>query len=65
VVTVQIGLIAPPVGIICFIMNNMVPDIGLMNIYRGALPFVVADLVWLALLVAFPALSLTLVQLMA
>jgi tripartite ATP-independent transporter DctM subunit len=64
VVTVQIGLIAPPVGIICFIMNNMVPDIGLVNIYRGAMPFVIADLVWLAMLVAFPTLSLTLVKLM-
>jgi tripartite ATP-independent transporter DctM subunit len=64
VVTVQIGLIAPPVGIICFIMNNMVPDIGLMNIYKGAMPFVIADLVWLALLVAFPPLSLFLVWLM-
>jgi TRAP-type C4-dicarboxylate transport system permease large subunit len=58
VVTVQIGLIAPPVGIICFIMNNMVPDIGLVNIYKGAMPFVIADLIWLAMLIAFPALSL-------
>jgi C4-dicarboxylate transporter, DctM subunit len=64
VVTVQIGLIAPPVGIICFIMNNMVPDIGLVNIYKGALPFVLADLLWLALLVAFPSLSLLLPGLM-
>ena len=65
VVTVQIGLIAPPVGIICFIMNNMVPDIGLVNIYKGAMPFVVADLFWLVLLLAFPAISLFLVRLMA
>jgi len=65
VVTIQIGMIAPPVGIICFIMNNMVPDIGLVNIYKGAMPFVVADLVWLALLVAFPPLSLWLGQYMA
>ncbi len=63
VVTVQIGLIAPPVGIICFIMNNMVPDIGLVNIYKGAMPFVIADLVWLALLVAFPWISLVLPRL--
>jgi C4-dicarboxylate transporter DctM subunit len=64
VVTVEIGLIAPPVGIICFIMNNMVPDIGLVNIYKGAMPFVIADLFWLALLVAFPSLSLVLVRMM-
>jgi tripartite ATP-independent transporter DctM subunit len=65
VVTVQIGLIAPPVGIICFVMNSMVPDIGLVNIYRGAMPFVVVDIVWLGLLVVFPALSLFLVKFMA
>ena len=64
VVTVQIGLIAPPVGIICFIMDNMVPDIGLVNIYKGAMPFVIADLFWLALLVAFPQISLVLVRAM-
>jgi TRAP-type C4-dicarboxylate transport system permease large subunit len=64
VVTIQIGLICPPVGIIVFIMNNMVPDIGLVNIYKGAMPFVIADIVWLALLVAFPSLSLFLVRLM-
>jgi tripartite ATP-independent transporter DctM subunit len=64
VVTIEIGLIAPPVGIIVFIMNNMVPDIGLVNIYKGAMPFVIADLFWLALLVAFPQLSLVLVKLM-
>lgn len=63
-VTVQIGLIAPPVGIICFIINNMVPDIGLVNIYKGAMPFVIADLIWLALLVAFPSISLVLVKMM-
>jgi C4-dicarboxylate transporter DctM subunit len=62
VVTVEIGLIAPPVGIICFIMNNMVPDIGLVNIYKGAMPFVIADLVWITILIIFPSISLFLVQ---
>jgi C4-dicarboxylate transporter DctM subunit len=45
-------------------MNNMVPDIGLVNIYKGAMPFVIADIIWLGLLVAFPVLSLYLVKLM-
>ena len=40
------------------------PDIGLVNIYKGAMPFVIANLVWLALLVAFPSLSLLLPKLM-
>ena len=62
VITVEVSLISPPVGMICFVMNNMVPDIGLVNIYRGALPFIAADMVWLALLLAFPGLALFLVH---
>jgi C4-dicarboxylate transporter, DctM subunit len=64
VMTVTIGLVAPPVGIICFIINNMVKDITLMEIYKGVMPFVCADIIRLALLVAFPAISLVLVQAM-
>jgi len=58
VMTVEIGLISPPIGMICFIMNNMVRDIGLVNIYKGVLPFMAADFVRLSLLVSFPALAL-------
>jgi C4-dicarboxylate transporter DctM subunit len=58
VMTVEIGLISPPIGMICFIMNNMVRDIGLVNIYKGVLPFMAADFIRLSLLVAFPALAL-------
>jgi tripartite ATP-independent transporter DctM subunit len=64
VTTVEVGLISPPVGIICFIMNNMVPDIGLINIYRGVMPFICADIIRLALLLAFPSIALYLVQTM-
>ncbi len=58
VMTATIGMIAPPVGIICFILNTMERGISLMKIYKGVLPFVAADLVRLALLVAFPAIAL-------
>jgi len=58
VMTATIGMIAPPVGIICFILNTMVRDISLMQIYRGVMPFVAADLLRLALLIAFPAIAL-------
>ena len=64
VMTVEIGLISPPIGIICFIINNMVKDIGLMNIYRGVLPFICADFIRLALLLFFPGISLFLVKFM-
>jgi TRAP-type C4-dicarboxylate transport system permease large subunit len=65
VTTATVGMIAPPVGIICFILNSMVREISLMTIYRGVLPFVAADLVRLALLVAFPAITLFLPRTMA
>jgi tripartite ATP-independent transporter DctM subunit len=64
VTTVEIGLIAPPVGIICFIMANMVPDIGVVRIYRGVMPFILSDLVRMALLIAFPGIALWLVRTM-
>ena len=58
VMTVTIGLVAPPVGMICFILTNMIRDISLMQIYRGVMPLVIADLIRLAILTAFPIISL-------
>ncbi len=58
VTTVEIGLYAPPIGMICFVMNKMVPDIGLVNIYKGSLPFLVSDLTRLGLIIAFPQIAL-------
>jgi tripartite ATP-independent transporter DctM subunit len=64
VVTVEIALISPPVGMVCFIINHMAPDVGLGRIYRGVVPFVVADVVWLGLILFFPPISLWLVHTM-
>ena len=57
VLTTTIGLYAPPVGIICFILQGVVKDVSLMSIYRGTIPMLIADLLRLALLVGVPALS--------
>ena len=54
----QEGMIIPPIGIIVFVMHGMAPDIALRTIYRGVAPFIVADLLLLALLACFPAISL-------
>ena len=64
VTTVEIGLISPPIGIICFVINNMTPDIGLVNIFKGVMPFILSDLVRLTLLMIFPGIALFLVQTM-
>jgi len=46
------------IGLVILIINAMRPDIPLQALYRGIVPFVVADLAVLALLTAFPALAL-------
>ena len=57
-VMATIGLISPPVGLTVFVIQAQNPDIPAAMIYRGTLPFLVADFVLVALLVAFPALAL-------
>jgi tripartite ATP-independent transporter DctM subunit len=58
VIIVELGLVIPPIGLVILIINAMRPDIPLQALYRSIVPFVVADLVVLALLTAFPALAL-------
>ncbi len=58
VMIVQIGLISPPVGMNLFVLNALLPGVGLGAIFRGCWPFVAIMIVVLALLVAFPQISL-------
>jgi len=64
VVSIEISLITPPVGLNVFILKTMVRDVALSTIFRGVAPFVVADVVRLAVLLAFPSIALILPQLM-
>jgi len=57
-VMATIGLISPPVGLTVFVIQAQNPDIAAAKIYRGTLPFLVADFVLVGLLVGFPALAL-------
>ncbi|CEJ13354.1 Sialic acid TRAP transporter permease protein SiaT [bacterium YEK0313] len=61
---VGIGLTAPPIGLNVFVVSAIAKDVPILATYRGVLPFVAADVVRLALVVAFPALALWLVELM-
>lgn len=58
VVIVELGLVIPPIGLVILIINAMRPDIPLHKLYKSIIPFVVADLLVLALLTAFPSLAL-------
>lgn len=57
VLTVELGLITPPVGMNVFVIKAMAPHVGLGEIFRGVAPFIVSDFVRLALLIAFPVLT--------
>ena len=58
VMTVELGLITPPVGMNVFVIKSVLPENSFSTIYRGVSPFVVTDLIRLGILVAFPALAL-------
>ena len=58
-VVLETGLITPPFGIHLFVLKSIVgSDAPLGVVYRGVIPFVIADIVKLVLLVAFPVLTL-------
>lgn len=58
VVLVELGVLTPPFGMNLFVMKALVPDERMSTIFRGVLPFILADLLKIALLIAFPALAL-------
>ena len=58
VVIVEIGLISPPVGMNLFVLSSLLPEVSTPTLFRGVLPFVLADIVRLGILIAFPAISL-------
>jgi C4-dicarboxylate transporter, DctM subunit len=64
VMIVQIGLISPPVGMNLFVLNSLLPNVGLGAIFRGCWPFVAVMIFVLMLLVAFPQITLWLPSLM-
>jgi tripartite ATP-independent transporter DctM subunit len=60
---VEIGLIAPPVGLNVYVVNSLARDVPMAETYRGVLPFLVSDAVRVTLLLLFPVLSLWFVRL--
>ena len=62
VLTVELGLITPPMGMNIFVIKAAAPHIKLADMFRGVAPFIVSDLVRLVVLIAFPAISLVLLS---
>jgi tripartite ATP-independent transporter DctM subunit len=55
---IELGMITPPFGLCLFAVKGVLPEVGMGRIYRSALPVVLLQLIVLALLVLFPALTL-------
>ena len=58
VMVTELGLITPPFGLNVFVIKGEAPDVPLKTIYAGVTPFIIADVIRLALLVAFPIIVL-------
>ncbi len=62
VVLIEMGVVTPPFGLNLFAIKSIAPDVSLTTVYRGVIPFILADILKLALLIAFPYLVLCLVN---
>ncbi len=58
VITVELGLITPPVGMNVFVIKSVAPQIPIQDIFKGVFPFVLSDIVRLGLIISFPAIAL-------
>lgn len=58
VITVELGLITPPIGMNVFVIKSVAPQLNIIDVFKGVIPFVLSDLVRLLLLIAFPVLAL-------
>ena len=58
VVVVELGMLIPPIGMNVFVIYSIAKNVPLTDIYRGVTPYVMSNLVRLALLLSLPALSL-------
>lgn len=58
VIVVELGLITPPVGLNVFVINAMARDVPMLETFRGVLPFLIAEVLRVGLLVAFPGIVL-------
>jgi TRAP-type C4-dicarboxylate transport system permease large subunit len=64
VCVIEISLITPPVGMNVFVLSSVLPDVPAGQIWKGVTPFIFADVVRLVILIAFPAITLFLPQLL-
>ena len=58
VIVVEMALISPPIGMNCFVLNGVAPELRLEEIFKGALWFMIPLVVLIVLLMIFPEIVL-------
>lgn len=58
VILIEIGLIHPPMGMNLFAINAVTKDITIFDIYKGSAPFLIAPIILIALMIAYPEIVL-------
>jgi C4-dicarboxylate transporter, DctM subunit len=51
----EIGFVHPPIGMNLYVIHGIAPDVSLGRIFRGVVPFLIADLFHLLIIILFPA----------
>ena len=64
-ITVEMGLITPPIGLNIFVINSLDKDISTSECFRGVIPFLLSDILRVILLIAAPTLTLGVVRWLA
>jgi tripartite ATP-independent transporter DctM subunit len=58
VMVVELGLITPPIGMNVFVIKGIARDVPLETIFRGVTPFIIAQVILILILIAFPQIAL-------
>jgi tripartite ATP-independent transporter DctM subunit len=65
-INLEVGMLTPPFGMVLFIMKGVAPkDVTMGDIYRAAMPFVLLDILAIAIIMAFPAIATSLPSIMS
>ncbi|MGN1002622.1 MAG: TRAP transporter large permease [Oscillospiraceae bacterium] len=65
VMLMEFGLMTPPVGMCCYVMAGIAPDMTLGQVFKGTAPFLIGIVVALVIVIAFPQLAIWLPSFMS
>lgn len=57
VMVVEVGMISPPVGMTLYVVKGIAQDIPMGTIFRGVIPFIIVEIIFIAILLAFPKIA--------